>query len=441
MPKNRSGIRSERWTGRRTLAFAAAAAVGVFGLAACSSGASNGGDPGAASPAGQTIQPAVGKGAITLTEYDYYTSTYEQGAIETAINAFEKKYPNVKIERETAPYPGVSKLVTLESAGNTPNIVIEDQDYLAQYYAGLVPLTTFFKPSFINEYLPGGTESATLGGQEYGLQVLGGNDTALIYNKSDFAKAGIKEPPATWAQLEADAAKLTDPKANRYGFAVSGSQQEGSTWQLEPFVWSDGGALSNPSSAPWHQAMDLWTQMIQAGSIPRAVTGWEQTDEESHFLTGNVAMQLNGPWEISQLQQSGIQWGAAPYPTKSPGQTLSVPIGGEAWSVGRSTPEKEAASAAFIQFLTNDTALNVDLTNAMGYLPALKSESATYAAKYPAYAVFADEFKNGKARVYGQNYLKVSTDIQVMIGNVLSGSQSVNQALSTLQSQVSAIPG
>ena len=33
----------------------------------------------------------------------------------------------------------------------------------------------------------------------------------------------------------------TDPKANRYGFAVSGSQQEGSTWQLEPFVWSDGG--------------------------------------------------------------------------------------------------------------------------------------------------------------------------------------------------------
>ena len=438
MPKIRSGFRSERRAIRRAVGITAVAAVGVIGLAACSSGASS---SGGSSSAGQTIQPAVGKGAITLTEYDYYTSSSEEGAIETAISAFEKKYPNVKIERETAPYPAITKLVTLESAGNTPNIVIDDQDYLSQYYAGLVPLTTFFTPSFINEYLPGGTESATLGGQEYGLQVLGGNDTALIYNKTDFAKAGIKEPPATWAELEADAAKLTDPKENRYGLALSGSQQEGSTWQLEPFVWSDGGTLSNPGGAPWHQAMDLWTQMMQAGSIPKAVTGWEQTDEESHFLTGNVAMQLNGPWEISQLQQSGIQWGVAPYPTKSPGQTLSVPIGGEAWSVGRSTPEKEAASAAFIQFLTNDTALNVQLTNAMGYLPALKSESASYAAKYPMYAVFADEFKNGKARVYGQNYLKVSTDIQVMIANVLSGSQSVNQGLSTLQGQVSAIPG
>ena len=157
---------------------------------------SNTGTPGSASSAGKTIQPAVAKGAITLTEYDYYTSGYETAAIEAAISAFEKKYPNVKIVRQTAPYPAVSKLVTLEAAGNTPNIVIDDQDYLAQYYAGLVPMTTFFPQSFINRYLPGGTKSATLNGQEYGLQVLGGNDTGLIYNKTDFAQAGIKAPPA-----------------------------------------------------------------------------------------------------------------------------------------------------------------------------------------------------------------------------------------------------
>jgi multiple sugar transport system substrate-binding protein len=442
MPKTRSGLRAERlWASRRTLGLAAVTAVGVLSFAACSSGASNTGTPGSASSAGKTIQPAVAKGAITLTEYDYYTAGYEAAAIEAAISAFEKKYPNVKIVRQTAPYPAVSKLVTLEAAGNTPNIVIDDQDYLAQYYAGLVPMTTFFPQSFINRYLPGGTESATLNGHEYGLQVLGGNDTGLIYNKTDFAQAGIKAPPATWAQLLTDAAKLTDPKANRYGFAVSGSQQEGSTWQLEPFVWSDGGTLSNPDATPWHQAMGLWSQMVQAGDMPKAVTGWEQTDEESHFLTGNVAMQLNGPWEIPQLSQSKIQWGVAPYPTQSSGQTLSVPIGGEAWSIGKSTTEKEAASAAFVQFLTNDTALNLELTHDMGYLPALKNEDSSYATQYPEYAVFANEFKNGKARIYGQNYLKISSDIQVMIGNVLSGSQSVGQALQTLQGQVSAIPG
>src|ERR1700683_490149 len=120
MPKTRSGLRAERlWASRRTLGLAAVTAVGVLSFAACSSGASNTGTPGSASSAGKTIQPAVAKGAITLTEYDYYTAGYEAAAIGAAISAFEKKYPNVKIVRQTAPYPAVSKLVTLEAAGNT----------------------------------------------------------------------------------------------------------------------------------------------------------------------------------------------------------------------------------------------------------------------------------------------------------------------------------
>lgn len=438
MPHTDSRFQMAQWrVHRRVLGLAAAATVAALGLAACATGSSNASGSGAAA----TIAPAVPKSPITLTEYDYYTTGSQQTAIENAISAFEKKYPNVKIQRQAVPYPSVDKLVTLEEAGNTPNIVIEDQDYLAQYYAGLVPMTTFFSKSFINKFLPGGTQSATLNGQEYGLQVLGGNDTALIYNETDFKQAGISKPPATWSQLLTDAAKLTDPKANRYGFAVSGSQQEGSTWQLEPFVWSDGGTLSKPNATPWHQAMDLWDEMVQKGYMPSAVTGWAQTDEQSHFMTNNVAMQIDGPWNIPQLQQSNIKWGVAPFPTRLPGQTVTVPIGGEAWSIGKSTSEKEAASAAFIQFLASNTKLNLQLTNTMGYLPALQNEDASYATQYPAYAVFASEFKHGKARVYGQNYLKVSTDIQVMIGSVLSGKESVDQGLKTLQSQIAAIPG
>jgi ABC-type glycerol-3-phosphate transport system substrate-binding protein len=73
-------------------------------------------------------------------------------------------------------------------------------------------------------------------------------------------------------------------------------------------------------------------------------------------------------------------------------------------------------------------------------LPTVISEVPEYATKYPAYAVFAKELLNGRARVYGNSYGQVSIDVQTMIQAVLTGKETVAQALTALAKQVAAIP-
>src|ERR1700751_2645886 len=67
------------------------------------------------------------------------------------------------------------------------------------------------------ELYPGIRSARFYQGRELGIALGGVGDYVLFHNKKDFAAAGITAPPATWAQLEADAVKLSDPAEHHYG--------------------------------------------------------------------------------------------------------------------------------------------------------------------------------------------------------------------------------
>ena len=130
----------------------------------------------------------------------------------------------------------------------------------------------------------------------------------------------------------------------------------------------------------------------------------------------------------------------APIPTRLSGQKLIVPIGGETWEIGQSTTAKEAASALFMQYLADNTALNVRLTNLMSYMPAIKTETAAYDRAYPTYSAWASELANGIPRSYANGqYGAVSALIQVAIGKVLSGAETPQAAMATAAAGVANI--
>lgn len=402
-----------------------------------------------------TIPPAAPKtGTVRITAFDYYATT-QQAAFDYAIKSFEQHYPTVKVTVDSVPgqLPALQKLITLESANQTPNVIVIDQDYMDEFYPKIIPLKTFFTPSFIAKFDAGGTTSATYAGVQYGLQVLGANDTALIYNKTDFKAAGIPNPPTTWAQLLTDAQKLT--VHGRYGFGISGAAEEEASWQFEPFLWSNGGTFSKLNSPQSVQALTLYQQLIKDKSMPQATASWTQQDAENHFAVNDLAMEINGPWNVPCLQQPQsclggtgsssakvikINYGVAPIPTRLPSQKLVVPIGGETWEIGQGSTAQEAASALLIQFLTDDTSVNVTATHQMGYMPAIKAETAAFDAKYPAYSVFASELKNGRPRQYKNGeYGQVSTLLWTAIGKVLTLSESPKAALDTAAAGVANI--
>jgi multiple sugar transport system substrate-binding protein len=83
---------------------------------------------------------------------------------------------------------------------------------------------------------------------------IGTNSIGLFYNKAMLKAAGL-QPPTTWAELQADAKKLT--KALVYGVAFDATANEQSTWQLEPFFWSNGAELSKVDTPAFQSALQL----------------------------------------------------------------------------------------------------------------------------------------------------------------------------------------
>jgi ABC-type glycerol-3-phosphate transport system substrate-binding protein len=96
---------------------------------------------------------------------------------------------------------------------------------------------------------------------------IGTNSIGLFYNKAMLKAVGL-QPPTTWAELESDAKKLT--KAPVYGVAFDATGDEQSTWQLEPFFWSDGASLTKVDTPPFASAPQLWVNMVKDGSASKS---------------------------------------------------------------------------------------------------------------------------------------------------------------------------
>src|SRR5262249_61272277 len=98
------------------------------------------------------------------------------------------------------------------------------------------------------------------GGKYYSRPGAGANSIALIYNIAMFKAANLA-PPKTWADLVSDAKALTTP--DHYGIALTCEAAEDTTWQWEPFFWTNGGAptFKNVSRAPGVAALALWRQL------------------------------------------------------------------------------------------------------------------------------------------------------------------------------------
>ena len=107
--------------------------------------------------------------------------------------------------------------------------------------------------------------------------------------------AGYLRPPQTWDQLTETAAKTT--KSPVYGIVFSAVNTEEATWQWEPFLWSNGGSLARSQlEAPAKQALQLWVDLVQKGSVSKDVVNWNQGDVPNEFISGHAAMMVMGPW-------------------------------------------------------------------------------------------------------------------------------------------------
>jgi multiple sugar transport system substrate-binding protein len=407
-------------------------AVGAVAVAAAAAGCSSSGG-------------SSGSGKTTITELDYFTASGGNTAVNWYNKQFEASHPGVTVKREVVPYANlITKVLQEASAGDLPNIVMLDNPNVPQVAATgqLKPLNGL--SGFTSSgYVPGAISECTYHGKQY-CYPIGTNTVGLFYNKAMLAAAHLS-PPHTWAQLQSDAKALT--KGHVYGIAFDATADEQSTWQLEPFFWTQGGNLTNVNTPAFTESLQLWVNMVKDGSASKSVLQWGQDpDLTQQFLHKTAAIIEDGPWIFPELNAAGWkynkQYGIVPIPTKSPGQTVVAPLGGETWNLGASgSSQQQSLAWQWIKGMQTPSVMT-HVTSLMYYLPTKPAVTAQYLKGGPEYTVFAQETKTARSRTtqYGANYPKVSQAIWTAIQAAITGTASRAAAVSQAQSTVSTVP-
>lgn len=385
---------------------------------------------------------------ITLTEEDYFNTVGQDAALAAYSKQFEAAHPGVKVTREYVPFASLdTKLLTQAAGHDLPNLLAVDNPFVSTMITtGQVVPVSGFSGFSTQGYFPAVIDEGLYNGKYYSLPVAGFNSIALIYNIA-MLKAANVAPPVTWAQLVADAKALTTP--TRYGIALTCEPAEDTTWQWEPFFWSNGGAFTfaNIASAPGVQALSLWKELVTDGSASKACLSWSQTPAaSSQFIAGKAAMMVNGPWNFSDLNAAGMyygkQFGIVPVPVRVAGQHVVVPLGGEDWMVSASG--NSATQQMAFEYLEGmqTPAQELSLSKLYGYLPPKEAVAKTFVQQAgPEWSVYANQtiYAHPRTLGLGVKYPKISEAVWTAIQAALSGSQSVQSALATAQGQITSV--
>lgn len=419
-------------------ALVATAACAAVALAACSSSGSSGSTTSANSGTAGSGGSATTSSPVTLTFWGTYgnggnkaqTSVLEK----TIIPAFERQNPNIKINYVDVPYDSLlQKLTTGAAGGNLPDLVRSDITWVAKFASlGVFAQLDGKMPNFdtlAKADYPGTLETTKWQGHYYGLP-LDTNTRVLISNKQALASAGISAPPKTFADLQADAAKLVAKKIPV--FADSGLQ----AWNILPWIWSGGGEITNPQltkatgylNGPKSvAAVQMLVNLYKQGAVPNLIVGNQgATSTQDGLPKGTYATILDGPWEqpIFAQQYKGFQPNYSPMPAGS-GGSVSV-VGGEDIVMTSNSPN-QAAAEKFIAF-TQSPAFQLPMAKT-GQMSVVASLAAKEVAATPYLADYAAQLKTAKARPEVPESPQIDTVLQDDLTPAFQGKTSVQDAL------------
>ena len=336
---------------RRAVFALAATALSVGALTACSGGSTGGGSNGGSA---DDIEKALQEGG----ELTYWSWT---PSAEAQVAAFQKTYPNVKVNlvnagTNTEEY---TKLQNAIKAGSGAPDVVQIEYYAFPQFAlsdSLLDLAPYGFGDLSGDYSPGTWGSVDFDGKIYGLPQDSG-PMALFYNKEVFDQFGIAVP-TTWDEYVAAAEKLHAADPTKFitadtgdsGFTTSMIWQAGGT----PFQTSGTDVTIDLQDSGSKKFADNWNRLIEGGLLSDTPS-W--SDEWFKGLgDGSIASLVIGAWMPGVLESSvpdgAGKWAVAPIPTYD-GKAVTAENGGGGQAVTKQS-KNPALAAGFLKWLNND---------------------------------------------------------------------------------------
>jgi arabinogalactan oligomer/maltooligosaccharide transport system substrate-binding protein len=391
---------------RRALTAAAATTALLVAITACGDDdtSEDTGDGAPDDTAGDTTDPGAVSGELTF--WDTSDATNEAPAFKQLVADFEAEYPNVTVNYQSVPFDEAqNKFKTAAEAGTgAPDILRAEVAWVPEF-ASLGYLAQLDGTALLDDaddYLETPMSSTQYDGATYGVPQVT-DALALLYNKQLFEQAGITEPPTTWAELQ-DAALTIEDQTDAEGFYLN---PQG--YYMLPFMYGEGGDLVDAESKTivvdsQENATGLAsaTDLIESGAAAKPPASDAYDNMMTAFKEGNVAMVVNGPWEVQNIESApdfgGLDnLGIAPVPGGS--VQAGSPVGGHDYVVYEGIPDEEAdAAIAFISFM-NSTESQAFLAEELGLLPTRASAyEVESVASNPIIASFQPAIESAIAR-------------------------------------------
>jgi len=303
---------------------------------------------------------AQGSGEIRVTTWD------SGNALEpytNAIAAFEKAYPDIKVNLEPVPQEYGTKLLANLAAGTGPDVYQVGDGDVAKFAAqGIMePLDPFITADGLDlnaTFFPAVAAFGQVGGTTY-LLTKDYSPLVLYYNKDIFDKEGVAYPTPdwTWDDLLAAAQKLTTK--DRWGIQIPDGWGDW-LWDrgIVPIIAQNGGSLisedgktaegyvnseATVAAVQWYVDLFLKYKVAPTNADVASFSGADL------FTSGQVAMLWTGRWPLKDYKAiDGFHFGTMGLPAGPAGKANTLCWAG--FAINSASGNKDAAWT-FLKYL------------------------------------------------------------------------------------------
>ena len=386
----------------------------------------------------------------TTITFSYLWTGSEAAALQKIVSQFNASQDNITVVGVSNP-DFQKQLASMSSSTGSFDVSDNFGNAMGAWASEgiLAPLSNYMKAANMStpDFVPAAMDQVTYKGQVYALPIAV-HDFELLYNKTEFAAAGISSPPTTMQQFATDIAKLT--KVNSKGQITQlglGNPDTGTT--LTTLGYAFGGTWDGPhnnSPSPTDTgnlaALNFYVQNITdkygAAKVARFTAGWgPYLTPQDPFYTGKVAMVIDGEWQPVQIKQNApnLKWGVAdiPYPAGEPQLKGTTQLTASTFFIPANSQHKQAAFT-FLRYLESPAAM-LKFSIALGNLPARTSLLDNPAFNsITDFSVWLDALKSPNVHALAsQPYsAQYATDLATALNAALAGSMTPEKALESV---------
>jgi N,N'-diacetylchitobiose transport system substrate-binding protein len=368
---------------------------------------------------------------------------------------FQDSHKNVTVKYEVQKWGGIQEKLTTALTSNTPPDVIELGNTQTPKFASegtLLDLSGDASSLNGDQWLSGLKDSLTWDGKQFGLPFYAANRT-VIYRTDLFTAAGVTAAPKSRDEWLSAIDKLKAANAANPEFQAL--YLPGQSWYtLLSFIWDEGGDVAKAQGGGFTGALntsqakagvEFYKKLVDASGTKAAKDTDEAKPQQMEvFGTGNVAMMIGLPWELSGAVKANpdlaAKTGAFPIPSKTAGKTAPVFLGGSNLAIPAGSKNADLGKE-YLKLLSSKK--YQDLLAEGGSVPGTSKDTSKLETT-PFGKAMAASAPNGKvtpatpkwaAIEAGQNPLKD------MLTAYLTGAKSIDQATTDANTALSTTLG